>query len=293
MTLVIERGDGRAAMSAKLWVAILLGVALAVAIGGSQAVASDPTGFATTNNCIEHQAFLDGDDTAVARRLPTRYMAVRDPSSGRPLLFARAIRCQSITVDGHTAPATMASFGVVVDSPDGQGCASAAPVLGSVKGDAPPACNWYTLTWLADDQKVVDWLRAGTPEFPAEHVSNLMLTDGTFDPARGGAPFHFEAPPPAPSPFTMDDTYRERSAQQLSVRGGYWNDTPQGTVKISISTDDLTSGDATGVVRASPGSELATLMGASERPYVPGYSLIAAERWGQLTYRKQLLGPVF
>jgi hypothetical protein len=186
------------------------------------------------------------------------------------------------------APATMASFGIVIESPDGRGCASGAPAVGSVKGDVPPLCNWYTLRWMADDPRAVDWLRAGTPGFPATYVANLNFELGPFDPALGGARFHFEAP--APSPFSMDEVARERPGE-IGVRGGYWADTPEGTVKLAISSDDLTSGDATGVVHAAPGSELATLFGAGQRPYVAGYSLIAAERWAHLTYVKQLVGP--
>jgi hypothetical protein len=88
----------------------------------------------------------------------------------------------------------------------------------------------------------------------------------------------------------MDEIARERPGE-LSVRGGYWVDTAQGTIKLAFSSDDLTSGDATGVVHAEPGSEMATLMGADERSYAPGYSAFAAERWAHATYRKQILGP--
>jgi hypothetical protein len=233
---------------------------------------------------------VDGDDAAVAARLPKRYTPVRDGSSGRPLLFVRALRCQAVTLNGRTGPATMASFGVVIDSPDGRGCASGAPGLGSVKGDVPPVCNWYTLFFLANDRRVVDWLRDGSPGFPAVYVPGLLFDLRAFDPAQGGAPFHFEAPVPSPSPFTIDDIGRERPGQ-LSVRGGYWVDTPQGTVKLAFSTDDLISGDATGIVHAAPHSQMAALFGGDERSYAPGYSLVSAERWAHAAYRKQILGP--
>jgi hypothetical protein len=35
---------------------------------------------------------------------------------------------------------------------------------------------------------------------------------------------------------------------------------------------------------------MAALLGADERSYAPGYSLIAAERWGHAAYRKQVVG---
>jgi hypothetical protein len=269
-----------------IWLAVGIAVAL-VAESVAPAGARAPS-FAATAGCQEHQAFVDGDEAAVAARLPKRYTPVRDPLSGRPLLFVRALRCRGVTLDGRTAPATMASFGVVVQSPDGKGCASSAPVLGTVKGDVPPACNWYTLFWLADDRRVVDWLRDGTPGFPAVYVPQLVFRLGAFDATRGGAPFHFRAPAPAPSPFTIDELARERPGE-IPVRGGYWVDTPQGTVKLAFSTYDLTSGDATGVVHPAHGSQMAGLFGADQRSYVAGYSLVAAERWAHAAYRKQLL----
>jgi hypothetical protein len=266
------------------------GATAALACVGVAPASAGTASFAVTGDCQEHQAFVDGDEAAVAARLPERYMPVRDPSSGRPLLFARAVHCQRVTLGGRTAPATMASFGIVIDSPDGKGCASGAPALGGVKGDDPPICNWYTLFWLANDQRVVDWLRDGTPGFPAVYVPGLIFDLGAFDPAHDGAPLHVEAPAPAPSPFTIDEISRERPGE-ISVRGGYWADTPQGAVKLTASSDDLTSGDATGVVHAMPGSEMAQLFGADERSYLPGYSSVAAERWQHLSYRKQVLGP--
>jgi hypothetical protein len=257
--------------------------------GGNLAQAAAP-GFVAARECQEHQAFVAGDAAAVAARLPARYTPVSDVVSGRPLLFARAIRCDARAVGAQTAPVTMASFGIVVESPDGRGCASGAPVLGAVKGDVPPVCNWYTLFWLADDARVVDWLRADTPEFPAVFVPGLRFGTEPFSAARGGAAMHFSAPAPSPSPFTMEDVGRQRPGS-IPVRGGYWADTADGTVKVAFSTEDLVSGDATGTVSAQPGSEMAQLLGAESRPFLPGYSVVAAESWTRASYRKQVLGP--
>jgi hypothetical protein len=253
-------------------------------------VATAAPQFIATADCQEHQAFVDGDEQAVAARLPKAYTPVRDGASGPPLLFVRGLKCQRVTLDGRTAPATMASFGVVVESPDGRGCASGAPAAGGVKGDVPPVCNWYTLFWLSSDKRIVRWLRDRTPGFPAVYVPKLRFELGAVDPAQGGAPFHLDAPSPSPSPFAVDEIARERPGE-LSVRGGYWADTPQGTVKLAFSTEDLTSGDATGTVHAQPGSEMASLLGANERSYATAYSSLSAERWAHASYRKQLLSP--
>src|SRR4051794_17845509 len=260
---------------------------VAAATFGATAVVAQPTstGFVSAGDCAEHQAFVQGDDAAVAARLPKRYTALRDPSSGHPVLFVRALRCADVAGDGQSGPATVASYGIVVESPDGSGCASGAPGAGSAKGDVPPVCNWYVLAWLADRPQIVDWLRRGTQAFPAFHVSDIVFKLGDFDPAQGGAPLHVEAP--APGSFTMDEIGRPRPGQ-LSVRGSYFNDTPDGTVRVRFSSDDLTSGDASGTVRAAPGSELAKLMGATERPYLGSFSGVAAEHWDHAAYRKQL-----
>jgi hypothetical protein len=246
--------------------------------------------FIVTQACQEHQAFVDGDAGAVATKLPHAYTPVTDGPSGPPLLFVRALKCQKVTLDGQTGPATMASFGVVVNSPDGRGCASGAPGAGGTKGDEPPVCNWYTLFWLSTDRRIVDWLHKTTPGFPAYEVPGLKFELGDPDPSQGGAPLHVEAPPPSPSPFTIDEIARERPGT-LSVRGGYWNDTPQGTVKLAFSTEDLTSGDANGTVHAQPGSDMAKLFGADDRAYAADYSSLSAERWTHASYRKQIVTP--
>jgi hypothetical protein len=182
----------------------------------------------------------------------------------------------------------VASYGVVVESPDGRGCGSALPVVGPVKGDVPPICNWYTLAWLATDRRVVRWLRHGTPGYPAIHAPHLSFELGQVDPALGGARFHFAAG--GRSAFSMDEIARPRPGT-LAVRGGYWTDTPQGTVKLAISTDDLTSGDATGTVRAGRGSPLRALIGGASAPYASAYSGFSAERIPHGSYRKQVIGP--
>jgi hypothetical protein len=100
---------------------------LAIVIGQTPAAASSTAApFILANDCVEHQAFLDGESAAVRAHLPGQYTALQDAQTGRPLLFARAEQCD-VTVGGYTSRATLASFGVVIHSPDGMGCASGAP----------------------------------------------------------------------------------------------------------------------------------------------------------------------
>src|SRR3954452_3365365 len=290
MTVVIVAGRGtHMGLTKRTRAACALAALGAAAFGATTVTAQPaPTGFVATSDCAEHQAFVEGDDGAVAARLPKRYTALRDPGTGHPLIFVRALRCADVAGDGRNGPVKMASYGIVLESPDGSGCASGAPAAGQAKGDVPPVCNWYVLAWLADSPRIADWLRRGTRTFPAFDVSRIVFDLGDADAAQGGAPLHVEAP--APGDFTMDEIGRARPGA-LAVRGSYYNDTPDGTVRVRFSTGDLTSGDATGTVRAAPGSELAKLMGATERPYAAGYSSIAAEHWRHSAYSKQVQTP--
>ena len=269
----------------------LLPIAAALAILGTLLPWVPPAGamsetssrdwIVTTDDCLENQAFVDGNESVVDDRLPAQYTAVRNANSGNPLLFVRALRCN---IQGHDSPSTFASYGIVIESPDGTHCGPSTPV------DAPPVCNWYVLSWVSDDLDLVQWLRDETPHFPITYVRNLVFEQGPADVSKGGAPFHFEASHPAPSSFSIDAVGRERPGE-LRVRGAYWSDLAEGTVRVGFSTDGLISGDATGVVTAAEGSELADLMGSEERPYALGYSAIGAERWENAFYRKQILGP--
>jgi hypothetical protein len=260
---------------------IVAAAMLALPVGAS---AAPP---AAGKDCQEQQAFVDGDPEFVAKHLPAGYTAMRNPASGRPLVFARGLRCRELTLEGRTAPMVFASYGVLIDSPDGRGCGSAGPT-GMVKGDSPPVCNWYVLRWLASDRRAVDWLREGTPGFPAVHVPELVFDLGAFDSALGGSPLAFSAG--GPSPYTIDAVMKD-GPRELGVRGGYWVDTPQGTVKIALSSDDLLAGDGDGTVRTGAGSELAQLMGAEQRTYAPPYDAFASVKAGHGVYRKQVLPP--
>src|SRR4051794_1284397 len=254
----------------------VVGVTVAMLAVAAPAGAQAPPLAAT--GCEEHQAWVDGDPAAVAARLPRTYTPVMD--GDRPLLFVRAQRCEA--VDG--ASATVASWGVVVETPDGGGCAGGVPLAGPLKSDVPPACNWYTLGLLTDDGRLVDWLRRDTPTVPAEHVASLLFQPGPAD-ASGRSPFHFAAPG-----FTLDDLASVRPGE-IALRGAYWFATPQGTVRMGISTDDLTGGQAESVVHADGSSELAQLMGAASRRSVAPYDGFGVIRAKHAVLRKQLIGP--
>jgi hypothetical protein len=237
----------------------------------------------TGTGCEEHEAWVDGDSTAVAAVLPKGFTPVQD-GNGDPIVFARAEHCGSFISGGHSQPVTIADWGVVVNSPDGTGCATGLPTVGTTKGDLPPICNWYTLGLVTDDRQIVSWLRQGTPSIPASYAPQLAYRDGPSDPL-GRTPFHFAGPS-----LTIDDTSSLRPGT-LSLRGGYWFHTPQGTVKMIISTDDLTTGPADTTLTAVRGSTLSRLMGATQRASVQPYAQFGVIHADHGVLRKQLFGP--
>src|SRR5687768_9359409 len=91
---VVVRRSGRAPARAL----VVSGVAAAL-IGAGAPAAGAAASFVTATGCPHHQAFIEGDDAAVDARLPDRFAPVRT-ASGAPLLFVRAIRCDTLGVDG-------------------------------------------------------------------------------------------------------------------------------------------------------------------------------------------------
>jgi hypothetical protein len=253
---------------------LLCALALAAAAPGTAGAAPS---FITSGACEEHQAIIPGDEDAVASRLPGGYSAERDQLTGEPLVFARAQHCDALTVDGATAPATIASWGVVVATPDGRGCGSGLPVVGPMKGDVPPACNWYTLGFATDSAALAAWL-ARSPGFAAVHVPGLLFT-------RDGDAFHFTGPG-----FSLDDVSHERPGE-IGLRVGYWADSRRGTVKLAGSTDTVTGGAADSVVRAPAGSEMAALMGATEGRGAQPHAQFGLVRWSSGVFHRQTFGP--
>src|SRR3954467_544164 len=110
-------------MRRTLMVGVVVGL-MSAAGGASAAVPVTGTG------CGEHEAWADGDAAAVAQRLPAGYTAATDGGTGAPLIFARAQHCADGLILGD--------YGIVIDSPDGYGCASGLPGVGPDVGNLPP-----------------------------------------------------------------------------------------------------------------------------------------------------------
>src|SRR5829696_3214664 len=168
-----------------------LAAAIAV-LAAPASAAAGPGSYSVGTDCVEQQAFVEGSDAAVATRLPASYTPART-ESGAPVLFARALRCEGLSVaKGRSVAAIIASYGVLIESPDGMGCGSASPT-GSIKGDSPPVCNWYVISMVTSRGRVVRWLRDGTPDFPVSQERGLDFSMQGSVPTAGGAPFSFRS----------------------------------------------------------------------------------------------------
>ncbi|HEX8208273.1 MAG TPA: hypothetical protein VF587_19575 [Solirubrobacteraceae bacterium] len=260
---------------AATWATVVVPPGTALAGAGSYSLGT---------GCVEQQAFVEGSEDAVAARVPDRYTVSRS-SSGAPVIFARALRCDGMSVTGRpSVPVIMASYGVLIETPDGMGCGSASPA-GSAKGDSPPVCNWYVVSLFTNRTRVARWLRSGTPRFPVSVVRSMDFSMEPSDPAAGaGSPFTFRSPE-----FAIDAVAQD-NPNEIPVRGGYWADFGSTTVKLALAAD-VHAGGADGSVTATPGSDFAQLLGTAERPYLAPYSAFSSVRAERGIYRKQVVSP--
>lgn len=254
-------------------------VALAVLCATATApAAAGGTPSSTLEGCVERFANVTGDEPEVRARVPAGYELVRDTASGRPLVWVSSIRCDKVTVDDASGPATIAAFAAVIESPDGSGCLSRVPVASATRPDALPLCNLYVFFHATDAPHYAAFLRAGTPDYPVSLVRGLSFEDGPFDAAALGTRFRFRADKPTPSPFVVEFVVRDRPGD-LPLTPSFWRDTDAGTAKLTFVSDNLTLGEAHGVVRPRAGSEMAAMIGGTSATPPPGFALFGAPRW--------------
>jgi hypothetical protein len=267
--------------------------AAAAAIAACLAAAPGATaqdGVAVMRDCVERRGFVPGDEAAVRARVPARYELMRN-SSRAPLLVAQAIRCGDLTVDGVSAPVTFAEVAAVVRSPDGRGCLARAPgveqagVDPSTRLEPFDVCNLFIVSWASDHAAFVDWLERDTPDFPAQLVEGFSFELGAVDPATFAAPFRFASA--AAVPFELSGAARERSGA-IPAGVTFWHPTAGGQVRVrALIEGEL--GQAEGTLATPPGSELARLMGAEQRPLASGYSQLGGNRWAYGEYHKAVV----
>jgi hypothetical protein len=137
--------------------------ALGVAIPPTSARSSAPP-TAILEDCRERAVLVPGVEERVRHRVPAQFELVRDPL-GRPLLAVVGSRCERYTVGHTTRPTTFTFFVAIIESPDGGGCGSRWPVVGGVKPDLVPLCNFYNFFAAYDNRAVVKAYRALIPGF--------------------------------------------------------------------------------------------------------------------------------
>lgn len=240
-------------------------------------------------DCRERFVIAPGVEEEVRPRVPSRF-ELRRNSSGQPLLFVSAIRCERYTINGDSRPTTAAVFMAPIESPDGVACASNWPVVGMVKPDAIGSCSSYIFFVAYDNPEVVEWGRQGIPDLPVHHMEDLDFAEGPLDPASLGVPFHYNAPS-APSPYEMDLVVRERPVP-TGLTGSFWFEGSDGTTaRFRFTSDDYAFGEATGTLRVGPGSEMAEMFGTTTPEPQPPFSLMAGDHWHQGELTKTLFAP--
>ena len=181
-------------------------------------------------------------------------------------------RCERWTVNDTTRPTTFGFFAAIIESPDGGGCLSRWPVVGGVKPDLLPLCNFYTLFGAFDNRDAVTGFRSVVPDFPAYYVRELAFEQKDLDLTRLGAPFRFRAGPRTPSPFELNAIVRA-----LPVAGpatlSFWFTGSLGTATFREQIDDFAPGEMKSTLRAAPGSEMAELLGTETPKPIAGLAV--------------------
>ena len=228
-----------------------------------------------------------GDPSAVRAAVPPEYQLETDPT-GRPLVLMNAVKCDAVSTDGgRTSRPTI--FTVILPeivSPDGQGCESQQPAVGSVKGDALPICNFYGSEWYTDNPELARWADQGFPGGgPASFVSHGLVWDQEEADPTGTAQFRFESPD-----LTWRADVRQLVTPALSLHIGVYWDSPDRSQRVKIildPQDDANQGQVDGSVTAKPGSVAEKLFGGSKFEAPAGPDLVGlAPRWDSVVSRQ-------
>jgi hypothetical protein len=246
-------------------------VALAVVVAIPLASASSSSSpFAVLEDCRTRGVLVPGVEKQVRARVPAQFELVRDPL-GRPLLSVVGARCERFTVNDTTRPTTVAVFAAIIESPDGAGCLSRWSVLGVLKPDLLPICNFYAPFYALDNRAAVKAYRSFVPDAPVYFVRNLVFDQEDLDLARLGAPFRFRAGRGTPSPFKLDGIVREGAVEGPATLSS-WVTGSSGTAIFREEIADLALGQMDATLRVAPGSEMAELLGTETPKPIAGYA---------------------
>ena len=262
------RGDLMLPMKHLLLILAAMAIAACAVVSPASASSSGPQ-IAVAEDCRDAVAVVPGVEERVRRRVPAQFELVRDPL-GRPLLFVIASRCVRYTAGSTTGPNTEGYYMAVIKSPDGGGCMSRWPVVGGVKPDLLPLCNFYFLSGAFDNPDAVRAYRERFPGVALRYVRDLALETDKLDLTRLGAPLHFRAGPPTPSPFELDAVTRENPVARPATFA-FWTTSSSGIVGARLEFDQLALGQMDATVRAAPESEMAKLLGTETPTPISGF----------------------
>ena len=258
---------------------IALGLALLTSAHFLPSPASASSRLAVIEDCRERAVLVPGVEELVRERVPKIFDLVRDPL-GRPLLLVDGARCERITIGETARPSSFALFMAVIESPDGGGCMSRWPIAGGLAGDLLPLCNFYMLFDAHTNRAVVKATRKLSPSAPIHHVRKLRFeqTDGTL-----GARYRFRAGGKTPSPFELNGIVRE-SPLQHPLTVSFWDARISGIERVRVQIPRVALGHLDGRLNASPGSEMAELLG-TETPTPLGGMALSYE-WAEVIHRR-------
>lgn len=195
------------------------------------------------HNCHEVFPFVEVAYAAANDLVSPGYMPLRTPS-GNGLLQIATRHCDSLTVDGRSVPDAIDSYITVAIEPPYEDT-DAVPhpsflTLGehddSADDPAFTRLELYIVQWVTNSAMHASWLKERTGLGDRVKLVPTLVYD--YRPAPGFLPgavdasFHFEAPPPAPSPFHVDAVVIEPGPVAWDVGQNMWAETGTGTVNI-------------------------------------------------------------
>jgi hypothetical protein len=225
----------------------------------SPATASVTTVPAAASAAGCHERFLvgTGDPAQVRARVPARYQ-LEMGLTGRPLVVVKAIRCARAVFGSVARTENEVSVAAVIQSPDGSGCLSPLPVIGALKGDALPLCDFYALSTFTDDPDAVGYFRgAGVETFPVHLVPSIAYGEGPFDLLALGVHLRVRAPEVA-----IDGSYRTIPSD-LPIQVGIWWDGAHGPVRYTFAVRLSEVGVFDGTAAATPNTQTSSIFGAT------------------------------
>jgi hypothetical protein len=217
---------------------------------------------AEDEDCDGLQAVIKVPLASVDPVVPDKFTIATD-DQGRASLIVGASHCPRVRIAGVERETVFTTLRIELVDPDPDN----PPDEPSGPTDATylEAFHQYQL-WIASDNR--DLVRLFRDQGHVVDRQAVWVDDLDFelDPLTGA--FRFEAPPPTPSPFTIEgpSTLGPDHAflgppvvGPLNLTGDFWAAVPKGTMKTPDKIDVFRMGPTSGRVVPAPGSEMETM----------------------------------